>query len=104
HPPVAFGPMASEADPQRKREAIVEVAMRHFAEHGYRGARGEDSATEFGVARGTVFLHFGSKEGLFLATFEKAVRELPAWLDAPEDVRDAGFWAVLGYWLAPPRG
>jgi AcrR family transcriptional regulator len=73
--------------------------MRHFAEHGYRGARVEDIATEVGVAKGTVFLHFGSKEGLFLATFEKAVRELPAWLDAPEDVRDAGFWAVLDYWL-----
>jgi TetR/AcrR family transcriptional regulator len=92
--------VASEAaDPQGKRQAIVEVAMRHFAEHGYRGARVEDIAIEVGVAKGTVFLHFGSKEGLFLAAFERAVGELPAWLDAPEDVREQGFWAVLDYWL-----
>ena len=25
--------------------------------------------------------------------------QLPAWLDAPADVVDAGFWAVLDYWL-----
>ena len=32
------------ADAQARRERIVEVAMRHFAEHGYRGARVEDIA------------------------------------------------------------
>ena len=36
---------------------------------GYRGARIEDIASEVGVAKGTVFLHFGSKEGLFLAAY-----------------------------------
>ena len=87
------------SDPQRKHEAIVEVSMRHFAEHGYRGARVEDIATEVGIAKGTVFLHFGSKEGLFLAAFERAVRELPGWLDAPDEIRAQGFWAVLDYWL-----
>jgi AcrR family transcriptional regulator len=86
-------------DAQTKRELIVEVAMRHFAEHGYRGARVEDIAAEVGVAKGTVFLHFGNKEGLFLAAFERAVGELPAWLDAPQDVIERGFWAVLDYWL-----
>jgi AcrR family transcriptional regulator len=94
--------MASEhehADPQGKRDLIVEVAMRHFAEQGYRGARVEDIAAEVGVAKGTVFLHFRNKEGLFLAAFERAVRELPAWLDAPEAVIERGFWAVLDYWL-----
>ena len=73
--------------------------MRHFAEHGYRGARVEDIAAEVGVAKGTVFLHFGNKEGLFLAAYQRAVRQLPAWLEAPEDVVAEGFWAVLEYWL-----
>lgn len=73
--------------------------MRHFAEHGYRGTRVEDVASEVGVAKGTVFLHFTSKEGLFLAAYQRAVSLLPAWLDAPADVVDEGFWAVLGYWL-----
>ncbi len=87
------------ARPQGKRDLIVEVAMRHFAEHGYRGARIEDIAAEVGVAKGTVFLHFGNKEGLFLAAYERAVGALPAWLDAPPEVVEQGFWAVLGYWL-----
>jgi AcrR family transcriptional regulator len=91
--------MASETEQRGRRDQIAEVAMRHFAEHGYRGARVEDIAAEVGVAKGTVFLHFGSKEGLFLAAFERAVRELPAWLDVPPEVKDAGFWAVLDHWL-----
>ena len=82
-----------------RREQIVGVAMRHFAEHGYRGAHVEDIAAEVGVAKGTVFLHFGNKEGLFLAVYREAVGRLPAWLDAPAEVVDTGFWAVLDYWL-----
>jgi AcrR family transcriptional regulator len=89
----------SSRDAHAKRELILDVAMRHFAEHGYRGARVEDIAAEVGVAKGTVFLHFANKEGLFLAAYERAVSTLPAWLDAPEDVVGKGFWAVLDYWL-----
>ena len=73
--------------------------MRHFAERGYRGAHIEDIAAEVGIAKGTVFLHFGTKEGLFLAAYQRAVDELPGWLDAPEEVVEEGFWSVLDYWL-----
>jgi TetR/AcrR family transcriptional regulator len=84
---------------EAKREAIVGCAMRHFAERGYQGARVEDVAAELGIAKGSIFQHFGSKAGLFLAAYRKAVSMLPAWLDAPEDVRERGFWATLVYWL-----
>lgn len=73
--------------------------MRHFAERGYRGTRVEDVANEVGVAKGTVFLDFGSKEGLFLEAFKRAVSLLPAWLDAPAEIVDQGFWEVLDWWL-----
>lgn len=73
--------------------------MRHFAERGYRGARVEDIATEVGVAKGTVFLDFTSKEGLFLAVYQRAVSMLPAWLDAPPEIVEQGFWAILDWWL-----
>jgi AcrR family transcriptional regulator len=84
---------------ESRRDRILEAAMRHFADRGYRGTRVEDVATEVGVAKGTVFLDFGSKEGLFLEAFKRAVSQLPAWLDAPADVVDQGFWAVLDWWL-----
>ncbi|HEY7762377.1 MAG TPA: TetR/AcrR family transcriptional regulator [Actinomycetota bacterium] len=87
------------SDPEERRDRVVDAAMRHFAEHGYRGGRVEDIALDVGVAKGTVFLDFGSKEGLFLAAYRRAVAMLPAWLDAPEDVTAEGFWATLDWWL-----
>jgi AcrR family transcriptional regulator len=73
--------------------------MRAFAEHGYQGAKVEAIATELQIAKGSIFQHFGSKAGLFLAAYRRATDALPAWLDAPQDVVAEGFWPVLGYWL-----
>jgi AcrR family transcriptional regulator len=78
---------------------IVEAAMRAFAEHGYQGAKVEAIADELGIAKGSIFQHFGSKAGLFLAAYRRAVQALPAWLDAPADVVERGFFDVLVYWL-----
>jgi AcrR family transcriptional regulator len=50
-----------------KRRRIVEAAMRRFAEHGYQGARVEIIANDLGIAKSSIFQHFGSKAGLFLA-------------------------------------
>jgi AcrR family transcriptional regulator len=96
---VTEGKSRRAAEAGERRGRILDAAMRHFAEHGYRGARVEDIAAEVGVAKGTVFLDFASKEGLFLAAFQRAVSKLPAWLDAPTDVVEQGFWATLDFWL-----
>jgi AcrR family transcriptional regulator len=84
---------------EQRRGRVVEVAMRHFAEHGYRGTRVEDIAAECGIAKGTVFLDFSSKEGLFLEAFQRGVSLLPTWLDAPPEVVSQGFWATLDWWI-----
>lgn len=73
--------------------------MRHFAESGYQGAKVEDIATELGIAKGSIFQHFGSKAGLFFAVYQRAVERFPAWLDAPQEIVDEGFWRTLSYWL-----
>ena len=73
--------------------------MRLFAESGFQGARIEDVAAELGVAKGSIFQHFGSKAGLFFEVYRRAVSSLPAWLDAPKAVRDEGFFAVVTYWI-----
>ena len=82
-----------------KRELIAQTALRAFAERGYQGTKVEDIAAELGISKGSVFQHFGSKAGLFLAAYRRAVETLPAWLDAPADVKTEGFWSVLVYWL-----
>jgi TetR/AcrR family transcriptional regulator len=84
---------------EAKRERIVGCAMRQFAEHGYQGAKMEDIASELGIAKGSIFQHFGSKAGLFFEAYKRAVTQSPAWLDAPDDVLEEGFFATVSYWL-----
>src|SRR5262245_56156984 len=82
-----------------KRARILEAALRHFAERGYEAARVEDLAASLGIAKGSIFQHFESKDGLFLAAYKRAVGMLPSYLAAPEEVRAQGFFATLRYWL-----
>jgi AcrR family transcriptional regulator len=91
--------LSRSARTEAKRDRIVETAMRHFAEHGYQGARVDDIASELSIAKGSIFQHFGSKSGLFFEVFKTATRSLPAWLDAPKEVLDSGFFACVQYWL-----
>src|SRR5262252_836501 len=85
---------------EAKRARIVEAATQHFAEHGYHAARVGDIAAGLGIAKGSIFQHFGSKDGLFFEVYKRAVRSFAKYLDVPEDVRQQGFFEVLRYWLA----
>jgi TetR/AcrR family transcriptional regulator len=84
---------------EAKRARIIEASMQHFAEHGYHAARVGDIAALLGIAKGSIFQHFGSKDGLFFEVYKRAVRSFPKYLDAPAEVRAAGFFEVLRYWL-----
>ena len=74
--------------------------MRHFAEHGYEAARVGDMANQLGIAKGSVFQHFGSKDGLFFEAYKSALRSLPPYLDVPAEVKKAGFFAVVRHRLS----
>ncbi len=54
-----------------KRTAILSVAARLFAEKGYANATTAEIAHEAGVAEGTLYHHFGSKDGIFRTIFEE---------------------------------
>jgi TetR/AcrR family transcriptional regulator len=84
---------------EAKRSRIIETAMQYFAENGYHAARVGDMAATLGIAKGSIFQHFGSKDGLFFEVYKRAVRSFPKYLDAPAEVRDSGFFHVLYYWL-----
>jgi AcrR family transcriptional regulator len=83
-----------------KRARIVDASLKHFAEQGYHAARIEDLAAQLGVAKGSVFQYFGSKAGLFLEAYIKAVRSFPAYLQCPPQIHEKGFFAILEYWLS----
>lgn len=57
----------------RKRAAILAVASRLFAEKGYADTPTSEIAREAGVAEGTLYHHFGSKDGIFLTIFDETV-------------------------------
>ncbi len=98
--PPRYRHMPARPRSENKRSMIVEAAMRHFAEQGYHASRVGDIAAALGIAKGSIFQHFGSKDGLFFEEYKRAVRSFPRYLDAPTEVRDRGFFEVLRYWLA----
>ena len=63
---------------EARREAILDAALEEFAAKGYAGARMEDIARRAGVAKGTLYLHFGDKEGLFNGLAESAFAPMHA--------------------------
>jgi TetR/AcrR family transcriptional regulator len=98
-PPRYMRQVAPRPRSEAKRSRIVDAAMQHFAENGYHAARVGDIATTLGIAKGSIFQHFGSKDGLFFEVYKRAVRSFSKYLDAPAEVRAAGFFEVLYYWL-----
>jgi AcrR family transcriptional regulator len=69
-------------DPGPRRREILSAAVGVFAEAGYRGADVERIAEAVGIAKGTVYLYFGTKRDLFLAAVVHAVERLAERIDA----------------------
>src|SRR6478672_4011799 len=60
--------------PGPKRDAILRAAIDVFAERGYFNAQVADVARAAGVAAGTVYLYFRSKDDLLVSIFERSMR------------------------------
>jgi TetR/AcrR family fatty acid metabolism transcriptional regulator len=60
--------------PGPKRDAILRAAIDVFAERGYFNAQVADVARAAGVAAGTVYLYFRSKDDLLISIFERSMR------------------------------
>ena len=61
--------------PGPKRDAILRAAIDVFADRGYFNAQVADVARAAGVAAGTVYLYFRSKDDLLISIFERGMRE-----------------------------
>ena len=59
-----------------KRERILDAAERVFAQHGFYTARVAEIAREAGVADGTIYLYFKSKDDLLISLFESRMERL----------------------------
>jgi TetR/AcrR family transcriptional regulator, fatty acid metabolism regulator protein len=75
--------------PAPKRDAILRSAIDVFASRGYFNAQVADIARAAGVAAGTVYLYFRSKDDLLVSIFERTMSEaLAEGRAAVADVRD----------------
>jgi TetR/AcrR family transcriptional regulator, fatty acid metabolism regulator protein len=65
-----------------KRERILAAAERIFARHGFFAARVSEIAKDAGVADGTIYLYFKSKDDLLISLFEHRMTQVNARLRA----------------------
>src|SRR5438105_5551232 len=65
-----------------RREEILQAAVKLFAEHGYAATDTQFLADELGVGKGTLYRYFPSKEDLFLAAADRAMRTMRQAIDA----------------------
>lgn len=61
-----------------KREAILRAAIKVFAGKGYFNSKVSDIAGEAGIADGTVYLYFKSKDEILHSIFDRAMEEFIA--------------------------
>jgi AcrR family transcriptional regulator len=71
-----------------RRGAILDAARRIFARKGFAAALVDDIAEEAGIAKGTVYLYFRSKDEIYIAALVQGVEALRA--ITAERVRAAG--------------
>jgi len=63
-----------------KRERILRAAVKVFAKSGFYAARVSEVAKAAGVADGTIYLYFKSKDELLISLFEDRVERLLAYM------------------------
>jgi TetR/AcrR family fatty acid metabolism transcriptional regulator len=68
-------PLAARPDKGDKRDAILRAAIDTFAARGFFNAQVADVARAAGVAAGTVYLYFRSKDDLLVSIFERSMKE-----------------------------
>jgi TetR/AcrR family fatty acid metabolism transcriptional regulator len=77
-PPERAGAPARGGD---KRERILDAAVRVFARKGFHATRVSEVAKAAGVADGTIYLYFESKDHLLVSLFEHRVERLLTYLE-----------------------
>ncbi len=73
--------MAATLVREEIRDAILDATERLLARYGYRKMTVEDIAKEVGIGKGSIYLHFNSKEEVVLSHVDRIVARLNVLLD-----------------------
>ena len=63
---------------KERREQLLDIGRRLFAERGFEGTSIEEIAAQAGVSKPVVYEHFGGKEGLYAVVVDREVERLLA--------------------------
>src|ERR1700761_483105 len=73
---------------KERREQLLDIGRRLFAERGFEGTSIEEIAAKAGVSKPVVYEHFGGKEGLYAVVVDREVDRLltmaTVWLDGDD--------------------
>src|SRR5712671_8043196 len=58
---------------KERREQLLEIGRRLFAERGFEGTSIEEIAAQAGVSKPVVYEHFGGKEGLYAVIVDREI-------------------------------
>lgn len=74
-------PAPDDVRKAKRRQHFIHTATKLFAALGYADCDMERVATELGVAKGTLYLYFSSKQEMFYACVDQGMAELQATMD-----------------------
>ncbi len=87
----------------QRREQLLDVGRRLFAERGFDGTSVEEIALRAGVSKPVVYEHFGGKEGLYAVVVDREVQHLltrftgALTADSPRALLEQATLALLTY-------
>jgi AcrR family transcriptional regulator len=93
-----------------RREQLISIARRLFAERGFDGTSIEEVAARAEVSKPVVYEHFGGKEGLYAVVVDREVRSLLDMMTAaltaahPRVLLEQAAFALLDYIEQNPDG
>ena len=67
--------MGTRAQTGIRRQAILDAALTLFTQRGVHGTSVEDICAESGASNGSVYHHFGSKEGIASVLYANAIAD-----------------------------
>jgi AcrR family transcriptional regulator len=82
---------------EEKRESIVQAALKLFEEKGYHATKVSDIVREAGIAQGTFYLYYKSKEDLFRSIAESCLNDISAAikLNCSDSLKEEAFYRMM---------
>jgi AcrR family transcriptional regulator len=88
---------------QQRREQLIDIGRRLFAERGFEGTSVEEIAAKAGVSKPVVYEHFGGKEGLYAVVVDREMQQLLDMVTGaltgghPRELLEQAAFALLDY-------